>query len=87
VPIGVNGNCQFSPIMAPLIFGQNGPLPQVTIARFLTKKGQTIGVCLGFFRRFHLLRGGQEALEQPFIARKSLWALLSDWGLALSSSL
>jgi secondary thiamine-phosphate synthase enzyme len=27
--------CQFSPVMGPSVFGQGGPLPEVTVARLL----------------------------------------------------
>ena len=39
--------CQFSPVMGPLIFGQGGPLLEVTIARLLTRIRQTIGIRQG----------------------------------------
>jgi hypothetical protein len=39
--------CHFSPVMGPSIFGQGGPLLEVTIARLLTRIRQTIGVCQG----------------------------------------
>jgi hypothetical protein len=36
--------CQFSPDKGPPIFGQNGPLPNVTLAKLQTNKKVTIGV-------------------------------------------
>jgi hypothetical protein len=41
------GSCQFSPVMGPLVFGQSGPLPEVTIGKLLTNNEQTIGICQG----------------------------------------
>ncbi len=39
--------CQFSPVMSPSVFGQSGPLPEVTLVKLLTKNEQTIVVCQG----------------------------------------
>ena len=40
-------DCQFSPVMGPLVFGQSGPLPEMTLVKLLVNNEQTIGVCQG----------------------------------------
>jgi hypothetical protein len=37
-----SGACQPSPVMGPSVFGQGGPLPEMTIGKLLTKNGQTM---------------------------------------------
>jgi hypothetical protein len=39
------GPCQFSPVMGPLVFGQSGPLPEMTLVRLLMKNMQTMVAC------------------------------------------
>jgi hypothetical protein len=34
--------CQYSPVMGPVVFGQSGPLPGMTLVKLLTKNGQPI---------------------------------------------
>jgi hypothetical protein len=34
--------CQFSPVTGPLVFGQSGPRPEMTLVRLLTKNRATI---------------------------------------------
>ena len=35
-------DCQFSPVMGPVVFGQRGPLPGMPLVKLLTKNGQPI---------------------------------------------